>query len=128
MPQDLSKGMTSLIKQQELERKKEELQLLQRELERQGEQERLQGEINAVVAIHDTLVDHPSIPPSNHDHPSIPTHTHDYPSVSPTYPQSPKYTSTWQRLLKYTPTLNQPQPANQSRIVTNQSKYYTAEY
>ena len=75
--------MTSLIRQQELERKKEELQLLQRELERQGEQERLQGEINAVVAIHDTLVDHPSIPPSNHDHPSIPTHTHDYPSISP---------------------------------------------
>ena len=79
----LKQRMTSLIRQQELERKKEELQLLQRELERQGEQERLQGEINAVVAIHDTLVDHPSIPPSNHDHPSIPTHTHDYPSISP---------------------------------------------
>ena len=79
----LKQRMTSLIRQQELERKKEELQLLQRELERQGEQERLQGEINAVVAIHDTLLDHPSIPPSNHDHQSIPTHTHDYPSISP---------------------------------------------
>ena len=99
----LKQRMTSLIRQQELERKKEELQLLQRELERQGEQERLQGEINAVVAIHDTLVDHPTIPththdypstsppihdypsisPPNHDHPSIPTHTQDYPSISP---------------------------------------------
>ena len=79
----LKQRMTSLIRQQELERKKEELQLVQRELERQGEQERLQGEIKAVVAIHDTLVDHPSIPPSTHDHPSIPTHTHDYPSISP---------------------------------------------
>jgi hypothetical protein len=51
--------------------------------------------------------------------------------VYPTYPQSPEYTSTWQKLLKYTltlHTLNQTQPANQSRIVTNQSKYYTAEY
>ena len=109
----LKQRMTSLIRQQELERKKEELQLLQRELERQGEQERLQGEINAVVAIHDKLVDHPSkpththdypstsppihdypsisptihnhpsMPPSNHDHRGIPTHTHDYPSISP---------------------------------------------
>ena len=118
----LKQRMTSLIRQQELERKKEELQLLQRELERQGEQERLQGEINAVVAIHDTLVDHPSIPPSNHDHPSIPTHTHDYPSIShlstitqvyphltmitrvyPHIPRLPKYIPTYPRSPKYTP-------------------------
>ncbi|CAB3983333.1 RNA-directed DNA polymerase from transposon X-element, partial [Paramuricea clavata] len=107
----LKQRMTSLIRQQELKRKKEELQLLQRELERQGEQERLQGEINAVVAIHDTLVedtklssnnypsipppihnhpsisppihDHPSIPPPIHDHPSIPPPIHDHPSIPP---------------------------------------------
>jgi hypothetical protein len=87
----LKQRMTSLIRQQELQRKKEELQLLQRELERQGEQERLQGEINAVVAIHDTLVEdtklpsnnYPSISPHNNSHPSTPTHTHDHPSIFP---------------------------------------------
>ncbi|CAB3992278.1 Hypothetical predicted protein, partial [Paramuricea clavata] len=87
----LKQRMTSLIRQQELERKKEELQLLQRELERQGEQERLQGEINAVVAIHDTLVEdtklpsnnYPSIPPPIHDHPSISPPIHDHPSILP---------------------------------------------
>ncbi len=81
--------MTSLIRQQELQRQQEELQLLQRELERQGEQERLQGEINAVPAIHHTLVedtklpthDHPSIPPPTHNQQSTPTH--DHPSISP---------------------------------------------
>ena len=74
-----------------MERKKEELQLLQRELERQGEQERLQGEINAVVAIHDTLVEdtklpsnnYPGISPHNNSHPSTPTLTHDHPSIFP---------------------------------------------
>jgi hypothetical protein len=82
----LKQTMTSLIRQQELERKKEELQLLQRELERQGEQERLQGEINAVVAIHDTLVEdtklpsnnYPSISPHNNSHPSTPIITQVY--------------------------------------------------
>ncbi|CAB3978914.1 Hypothetical predicted protein [Paramuricea clavata] len=62
----LKQRMTSLIKQQELEREREELQLLQRELERQGDQERLQGEINAVVAIHDTLVEDTKLPSNNH--------------------------------------------------------------
>ncbi len=78
----LKQRMTSLLRQQEL-------QLLQRELERQGEQERLQGEINAVLAIHHTLVEDTKLP--THDHPSIspPTHnqqrtpTHDHPSISP---------------------------------------------
>ena len=87
----LKQRMTSLIRQQELERKKEELHLLQRELERQGEQERLQGEINAVVAIHDTLVEdtklpsnnYPSIFPPTNDHPSIFSPIHDYPSIPP---------------------------------------------
>ena len=79
----LKQRMTSLIRQQELEREKEELQFYQRELERQGEQERLQGEINAVVAIHDKLVDHPSIPTHTHDYPSTSPPIHDYPSISP---------------------------------------------
>ena len=84
----LKQWMTSLIRQQELQRLQEELHLFQRELEQQGEQERLQGEINAVIAIHHTLVEDTKLP--THDHPSIspPTHnqqstpTHDHPSIS----------------------------------------------
>ena len=87
----LKQRMTSLIRQQELERKKEELQLLQRELERQGEQERLQGENNAVVAIHDKFVDHPSIPTHTHDYPSTSPPIHDYPSISPPIHNHPVY-------------------------------------
>ncbi|CAB4028354.1 Hypothetical predicted protein, partial [Paramuricea clavata] len=100
----LKQRMTSLIRQQELERKKEELQLLQRELERQGEQERLQGEINAVVAIHDSFVEDTKLPCNNY--PSIPPGYPQSPKYIPTYPRSPKYTPTYPRSLKYTPPIH----------------------